>query len=291
MANQTQQAPQILLITAERMPKPDPESHLLVGALAELGIHAEMAAWTEDRDWTAAPLVVLRTPWDYFKQVGRFLDWARATDKATRLVNSARVAQWNAHKSYMLDLASAGVPIVPTILLRSSEAFRGEQLRSGPVGMAVAKPAVGVGAIGALKADRRSPEFEGHVKALLTDGKDVLVQPFVESVAHEGEVSLVFFGGQFSHAIRKLPAAGEYRVQDHHGGSVHTHSPTAGELDVARRALEAAPGGVQTYARVDLVALGGNPVVMELELIEPELFLRYDHEAPSRFARVMQELL
>jgi len=99
MMNPAPRSPQILRITAEKMPKPDPESHLLVEALADLGVHAQMAAWTEERDWSSTPLVALRTPWDYFSQVDRFLDWTRATDKVTRLVNPAQMVEWNAHKS------------------------------------------------------------------------------------------------------------------------------------------------------------------------------------------------
>ena len=112
---------------------------------------------------------------------------------------------------------------------------------------------------------------------------DALVQPYVASVAGRGETSLVFAGDSFSHAVRKVPRTGDFRVQAEHGGSVVVHRPTADELRVARAALRTAPG-TRTYARVDLVATDDGPAVMELELVEPELFLGTDPGAPARFA-------
>ena len=111
----------------------------------------------------------------------------------------------------------------------------------------------------------------------------MLVQPFVSSVVDRGETSLVFAGLDLSHSVRKVPLTGEYRVQDHHGGSVHRYQATAGEIAVARAALAVAPDCC-TYARVDLVDTADGPVVMELELVEPALFLNEDPAAPGRFA-------
>jgi len=152
-------------------------------------------------------------------------------------------------------------------------------------GEVVIKPAVSIGAWGAALVAANSPEAAAHLEALALLG-DVLVQPMVDSVTTAGEVSLVYLGGEFSHAVRKVPAAGDYRVQDHHGGTVHEHVPTDGELVVAGAALAVVEEPL-LYARADLVALDDGPAVIELELIEPELFVRTEPAAPLRFARAI----
>ncbi len=147
------------------------------------------------------------------------------------------------------------------------------------------KPAVSIGAIGALRAEALDPACLEHLDRLVAEG-DVMVQPFVASVAEAGEVSLVYFGGRFSHAIRKQPAPGDFRVQDMYGGTVHPHQPTAAELAVADAVLARTPAPT-TYARIDLVEFDGAPALMEAELIEPELFLGATPEAATNFARVL----
>jgi glutathione synthase/RimK-type ligase-like ATP-grasp enzyme len=148
----------------------------------------------------------------------------------------------------------------------------------------VIKPAVSGGAVGTERFPVTSPEAAAHVTRLAADG-DVLVQPFVPGVT-EGETSLVYFDGDLSHAVRKVPAAGDYRVHDHHGGTLHPHVATAAEQEVAEQTLAAAPA-TTAYARIDLVAGPDGPLVMEAELIEPELFLPHDPASVHRFARVL----
>jgi glutathione synthase/RimK-type ligase-like ATP-grasp enzyme len=152
----------------------------------------------------------------------------------------------------------------------------------------VVKPAVDGGAREALRTDPCSAEAAAHVERLVAAG-DVVVQPFAPQI-EAGETSLLFFGGELSHAVRKVPAAGDYRVQAHHGGTEHPHEPTPAELETARRAMACAPDRL-TYARVDLIDVEGVPTLMELEVIEPDLFLRHDEGALGRFtAAVLAEL-
>jgi glutathione synthase/RimK-type ligase-like ATP-grasp enzyme len=281
--------PDIVLVTAAEMPKADTESALIVAALATRGILAEVHPWAGATDWSAIPLVVCRSPWDYFERAEAFLHWVDKAGAATHLENPAAVLRWNSHKSYLLDLAQAGVPVVPTALIRRGAGDH--TLRAALAGHdeVVIKPAVSVGAIGALRAKADDPAAIGHLRQL-ANKDDVLVQPFLATVADRGEVSLVFFDGRPSHAVRKVPADGDYRVQDHHGGTVQSHSATAAELDVAERALAAAPDAT-AYARIDLVDGADGPCVMELELIEPELFLRVDDQATGRFADCLTQRL
>jgi glutathione synthase/RimK-type ligase-like ATP-grasp enzyme len=282
---------QVVLVTGRDMArKPDPESHLLVAALVDLDIDVAIGPWDDATDWAAVRLVVVRTPWDYADARDDFIAWAHAVDAATELVNPVSVLEWNSHKSYLLEMSNRGVPVVATTLVRrntsSSDQARTLADHDGEV---VIKPAVSVGATGALRALASSAAARTHLAQLLLDG-DVLVQPLVRSVLSAGETSLIYFGGEFSHAVRKIPATGDYRVQNHHGGRVVAHSPTADERAVGSAALATTPSPT-TYARVDLVLVGNQPSVMELEVIEPELFLGHDDAAPVRFAAQIRALL
>ncbi len=290
----------IALVTGASMAKPDPETHWLVAALANQGVAADVLPWDGTTNWATYPLVVVRTPWDYFQRLPEFLNWAERTSACTRLVNPLAVLRWNSHKGYLRELALHGIATVPTRWLEHcpgiSPQVREQQAHTelqalGAQGWEelVVKPAVSIGAIGALRASVADPACTTHLAALRAEG-DVLVQPYLPSLAESGEASLVYFGGQFSHAIRKRPAAGDFRVQDMYGGTVEACTPTPEETALAAQALACTPAPT-TYARVDLVRLpDGRPAVMELELIEPELFLGADPQAPERFAQVLKTL-
>lgn len=278
--------PRLALVTSPNMPKPDPETHKLIREIEILGGDASLIEWDADIDWSIHDLVVIRTTWDYFERLPEFLAWVRAVERVTQLRNSATIIEWNAHKSYLLELAEAGVGIVPTIILRMGEERDIEHvLAHSGFEDVVVKPAVSGGAIGTLREAARESRTAMHVRQLLSRG-DVLIQPFVPSVTSRGESSLVYFNGEFSHAISKRPAPGDYRVQDNHGGTVHPHQPSPLERDVASAATACAPEP-PLYARVDLVDLDGVPVVMELEIIEPELFLPHSPDAAARFAGIL----
>lgn len=261
------------------MPKPDLESHLLLEILERRGVSARLVPWDSTYDWTATDVVVIRSPWDYFERLDEFLEWTQKVESITRLANPSTVVRWNTHKGYLLDLAAADVAIVPTRLLPRGTIDVPTELL--PDGELVVKPAVSVGAIGALRSRSDDPRTADHIVDLARNG-DVLVQPFISSVLDSGETSLMFAGGRLSHAVRKVPAQGDYRVQDHHGGTVEPHQATPDEIALAEAALAVAPSST-TYARVDLVSTGRGPVVMELELVEPALFLDADPQAAENF--------
>ena len=277
----------IALVTGASMAKPDPESHLLVAALARRGIAADLVPWDSAQAWASYPLVVVRTPWDYFARLDEFLHWARTTSALTDFVNPFPVIEWNSHKAYLRELAAAGIATVPTLWLARGASDAATCLRDRGWDEVVVKPAVSIGAIGALRARAADPACVRHVEQLVAEG-DVLIQPFVASVAAVGEVSLIYFGGAFSHAIRKQPAPGDFRVQDMYGGTVHTHAPSAAEYELAARALACVPPPT-AYARIDLVEFDHKPAVMEIELIEPELFLGASALAADRFADVLHQ--
>ncbi|PVZ08459.1 ATP-grasp domain-containing protein [Actinomycetospora cinnamomea] len=255
----------------------DRETRPLLDALAVRGVDALATAWDDDTvDWAGADLVAVRTTWDYTARRDAFLAWAGRVHAATRLLNPLPVLTWNSHKRYLVELAAAGVPVVPTTLLEAG----GPAPASLGEGTLVVKPAVSAGGRGARLGP--AEDLRDTVAELLAGG-DVLVQPAVESIGRDGEVSLIRLGDAWSHAVRKLPAAGGFLVHEKHGGRLEDHTPTSREVAVAEAALAAAPGPVAP-ARVDLVRLEGEPVVMELELVEPELFLPRAPGAPGRLA-------
>jgi glutathione synthase/RimK-type ligase-like ATP-grasp enzyme len=272
----------VAFITASNMPKPDLETTGLVARLSALGCEAAQLTWDSEVDWSGYDLIVLRTPWDYVERLQEFLTWIRRVDKTTKLLNPAATIEWNVHKRYLLELQASGVPVVPTTMLTQADQPSIAALLAQFAGSdVVAKPAIGIGAIGALRCTADNPTMLDHIATLLANG-DVLIQPFLEEVERAGEVSLIYVNGEYSHAVRKLPKPGDYRVQDHHGGTVEPYEPTKLERSTAEQALKVAPNRT-LYARIDLVQNKGRPVVMELELIEPELFLRFSDAGMNEY--------
>jgi glutathione synthase/RimK-type ligase-like ATP-grasp enzyme len=278
-------AADVILVTGAEMPRADDESPLLVTALGELGLRAETRVWREPYRWEEAGLVVCRSPWDYFRHAEEFLTWTDHVAAVTRFENPAALVRWNAHKSYLSALAAAGVPVVPTVFVPRGADADERSAALAPGGEFVVKPAVGAGALGARRGDGQDPDLAAHLGDLVARG-DVLVQPFLDSVTEGGEASLIFFDGRLSHAVRKLPATGDFRVQEQHGGTVVGHEPSPAELGVARSALDAAPG-TTAYARMDVVSGPDGPLLMEAELIEPYLFLSSHRPAVARLAEVL----
>lgn len=284
----THEAPKIAVVNSLEFAEHDPEAPLVVDALREAGAVADLHAWNAAVDWADYDLVVVRSPWDYFDHLEEFLAWVDAVDGSTRIVNPAGVIRWNSHKGYLAQMGERGVPVLPTLLLERGSSGSTEVVADRGWADVVVKPAVDGGAREALRADPCSPAAVAHLERLVADG-DVVVQPYAPQI-EAGETSLLFFGGEFSHAVRKVPAAGDYRVQAHHGGTEHPHEPSEAELETARRAMACAPGRL-TYARVDLIDVDGVPTLMELEVIEPDLFLRLDDRAMGRFTgAVLAEL-
>ncbi len=176
----------IVLATASSMPKPDPESHLLVTALERCGARARLLAWDAEFDWSSADVVVVRSTWDYFERLDEFLSWADAVGSVSRLVNAAAVLRWNTHKRYLTELIDRGVPTVPTALVeRGSTLADLWALLPGSLELVV-KPAVSIGAFGAMRASASDVGLAAHLAHLALSG-DVLVQPFVPSVVDRGK--------------------------------------------------------------------------------------------------------
>ena len=275
-------------VTYAGLPRLDPDDLLAARALERLGVEVRAAVWDDPSvDWELAGTCVLRSTWDYPQRPQAFVAWLGLVEARTVLWNPPAVVRWNLHKFYLRDLAASGVPVVPTAWLPAGTAPGLAELvgaRGWPE--AVVKPAYGAGTVGvhlfALTPDGLAAA-ERHANLLLARG-DVLVQRYLPSVEDYRERALVFIGGAYSHAVSKAPfqallPAGE-------AGELPAEA-TPAELAVARLALAAAPGP-HLYARVDLVRdEAGAPLLLELELVEPSLFLGMSPQAPGRLAGVL----
>ncbi|MER7573724.1 hypothetical protein [Streptomyces sp. NPDC126514] len=269
--------PRIALVTYDPRPEPshDRDLPVLREALAAAGAVADIAYWDDEGvDWAAYDLVLIRSTWDYSWRTAEFLAWVERCGKVTRLANPPAVVRWNVDKRYLGDLAAAGVPVVPT--------------RYFPPGAApdlpddheyVVKPTSGAGA---RYAARYTPDQHATAVRQLArmheEGFTAMVQPYVRSIDSRGERALQFFGGRLLHASRKqavlAPGTAFDAKKVAHPG-LEPWTPSAAELAVAEGALAAVPDTQGLlYARVDLVdGDDGQPRVMELELVEPNLFL------------------
>ncbi|MEP6856304.1 MAG: hypothetical protein ABJA33_12585, partial [Pedococcus sp.] len=188
----------------------DPEPPQIAEALRAEGFDVEVVVWHGAVDWASFDLVVIRSTWDYFDRLEEFLDWVDRVASVSRIINSPKVIRWNAHKGYLAELGNAGIPVLPSLALAKGAALAAERMVATGWGDVVIKPAVDGGARQALKTAAASLEAADHLARLVVAG-DTIVQAYAPSV-ELGETSLFFFGGAFSHAVRKVPKAGDYRV-------------------------------------------------------------------------------
>jgi glutathione synthase/RimK-type ligase-like ATP-grasp enzyme len=275
----------IALATSAALPGLAGDDRLLLRALRARGLAAEPVVW-EDRlyDWSAATACVIRSAWDYAYRRQEFLAWAERVAAAIPLWNPAPVIAWNTHKRYLTDLAARGVPTVPTRVLSAGSRTTVRALReeTGWNDLILKAAVAQTGRYLMHVPPDREAEGQRHLDRLLP-AEDLLVQPFLPGVTEQGETSLVFVDGTFSHAAHKRPAAGDFRVHDDYDGSLERVTPSPAQIQVAEAAL-AAVGTAVLYARVDLVPGPGGPVVMELELVEPDLYLATAAGAAERLA-------
>jgi hypothetical protein len=263
----------VRLVTAAVLDVPDPDLPRLARALSAAGCSVDVADWRDPHvAWESARCTVVRSPWDYVDALAEFLAWADRVASVSSLWNPVDVVRWNTHKSYLLELATWGAPVVPTVvLLQGSAASLDGICDARGWNTVVVKPAVGVGARGAGRFDVGDPAGAGHLDDLLAAG-DVLVQPFVPTVASEGEWSIVLVEGRATHALRKRAAPGDYRIQEHWGGNTEPVEPSGSLVELAERVCAALPWPT-LYARVDVVRYQESWHLLELEVTEPSLWL------------------
>lgn len=288
----TRGEPRVALVTCSDLADLDPDDRLVLTPLTARGFAVQSVVWDDpDVDWSSYDLVVLRSPWDYALRRDEFVSWAATVP---RLVNPADVVRWNTDKRYLAELSAAGVPTVPTSWIEPGESWQ----LPAETGEYVLKPATSAGSQDTGRYDLADPEHRdlaaAHVRRLSEAGRVTMVQPYLRAVDTEGETALLFLAGPdglaFSHAIRKGPMLsgpdlgtdGLYKAEE-----ITARTARPEQLAVAEQTLATVPGGTRQllYARVDLIpGPDGEPVLVELELTEPSLFIGYADGAPDRLA-------
>lgn len=290
--------PVVALATCREFPLLDEDDQLLIPALARIGIEGVPAVWTDDTvDWSRFDAVVLRETWDYSDDHDTFMVWVDRVAGLTTLLNRADLVRWNTDKRYLRELASAGIPVVPTQFLEpGDEVGAWASVLSEEI---VVKPAVSCGSRGTARhhVDEDAAGIEQHITGLLAEQRVVMVQPYLTAVDSDGETALLFFNGVFSHAIRKGPLLARGQEGERVEGlflreQIDPRTPSEQERALADRVVAAIPGDVPLYARVDLIPdAQGSPVLLELELTEPSLFLLHSDRAADRLAAAISERL
>jgi glutathione synthase/RimK-type ligase-like ATP-grasp enzyme len=286
----------VALATWAELPDLDEDGALLIAALERVGVSARAAIWDDPAvRWDDFDLVIIRGTWDYISRRDEFLEWARSVP---RLANPADILTWNTDKSYLAELAAAGVPVVPTQFFPPVLGSAGPAEPADlPLGELVVKPAVSSGALDtSLYGASDSRAAASHVRSLQLEGRTAIVQPYRHKVDEEAETGLVFLGQHFSHAIRKEsmlraePASVPGYLRE-----IITSSRSASDIEreIADAVLDAVPGGRDRllYARVDLIPGPRGPELIELEVTEPSLYLGLGLGAADRFAAAIVERL
>jgi glutathione synthase/RimK-type ligase-like ATP-grasp enzyme len=274
-------------ITSRDLPDLYEDDRLAADELRRRGHEVSPLIWTEARpeDLHAFDALVMRSPWDWFQHRARFRAFLDALFRArTHVVNRPALLLEFADKTYLSRLAARGFDVVPTVqLTREALTTVPTILAERGWDRAVLKPAFTANAVGAHRFDAADAASIVAAARGADDTEPWLLQPFIPAIA-DGELSFIFFGDRFSHAVKKRPRAGEWRVQHEYGGDALPVEATQRESNQAAALLAGAASGGTVYARVDVVPWGGRLHLMELELVEPELFFRHEASAAERFA-------
>ncbi|WP_084106413.1 RimK family alpha-L-glutamate ligase [Demequina sp. NBRC 110056] len=275
----------IAIVTTVEMPVPDADEELLLPHLPE----AELVSWDDPAvEWSAYEVVILRSTWNYTEHLADFLAWAERVSAVTRLVNPLETVRWNTDKRYLLDLAGRGVPTVPTTFVAPGETAPPESLE----GHIVVKPSVGAGSWGAKMLKDDPAGASAHVAELHAGGRTAMIQPYLSAVDTAGETALIYLNGEFSHAARKaaiLSQGMSWSTGLYADEKVMGTEATPAERELADFVVAGLEG--LAYIRVDLLPSDDGPVLLELELTEPSLFLGVSDGAPERAAAAFRALL
>jgi len=269
------------------------EDKLVVNALNTEGLKADRKAWDDPKfDWTTTKSVLFRTTWDYFDRFDEFSKWLKMVSNQTILINSKALIYWNIDKHYLLELKNKGIHIPKTEFIEQHTKTTLKQLHN-TLGWTdtVLKPCVSGAARHTYKlhADNLD-QYEAIFQELISN-EAMMLQPFQHHVVTKGEISMILFNGEFTHAILKQAKSGDFRVQDDFGGSVHNYTPNAEEIAFAQAAVNACPE-LPMYARVDVFLDNDNKLaIAELELIEPELWFRKHPNAAKVLAKAIKQQL
>ena len=267
------------------------EDQLVCDALEKLGLKVCRKAWSDaDFDWSSANYLLFRSTWDYFDHFPEFSKWLDATSKITKFINPEKIIRWNLDKHYLIDLEAKGVHCTPTIFIEKGDK-RGLSEIHDQSGWetTVLKPCVSGTARHTYKLTIDTLDKHESIFTDLIKNESMMLQQFQENIVSEGEISMILLGGVFSHAVLKKAKAGDFRVQDDFGGSVQIYKASTEEIIFAEKVVNACEE-MPAYARVDIFKdNNGELAISELELIEPELWFRFNPKASHSLATFIKK--
>ena len=293
----------ITLLTCRAYYKPDNitpyiqnillEQELLKSAFEAKGLKVDITYWDNPSyEWQQTKSVLFRTVWDYFERFDEFWEWLEQVKTKTRLINSYELIKWNIDKHYLRDLKNNDIQVVPTYFVD-----KGNNISLKEIAYLkdwkhiVIKPAISASAFNTYKITNDEIEQKEQLFHELLQTHDMLVQPFFQTISELGEASLMVFGGKFTHAILKKAKTGDFRVQDDFGGTIHDYNPTQEEIDFAEKVFQSCIS-MPIYGRVDIIwDTNKNLYLSELEIIEPELWIRNRPESAKKIADAVNKIL
>ena len=266
------------------------EDFLVQEALNKLGLKTLRLAWDDSNfNWSETKSVLFRTTWDYFDRFSEFSKWLTTVSKQTTLFNSEQIIRWNIDKHYLQDLEEKQIHIAKTHFIEQGTQTSLQELHTQLNWKeTVLKPCVSGAARHTYKLNESNiSDFESIFTHLIAN-ESMMLQPFQYKIVTEGEVSMMVFNGEYTHAILKKAKSGDFRVQDDFGGTVHDYTPSKAEIIFAENAVKACPE-LPVYARVDIFTDNDGLIALsELELIEPELWFRHFPEAANVLAKSLK---
>lgn len=269
------------------------EDQLLLKFLRNKGLNISEVVWNDpDVKWENFNLVILKSPWDYFEDIAAFYIWLNKIDKlGLRLLNPTNVVRWNSDKHYLLEISETGLAVVPGIFLEKNQIpdlnnyF--EILKTDKI---IVKPCISAGSVNTHKISiKEAGQWNSKLEESLKK-EAFIVQPFLKEIETEGEYSFLFFNGKYSHHVLKKAKKGDFRVQSSHGGSIHLPEVPSSLVEQAQRYVDKFADGC-LYARVDGIVSNGNFILMELELIEPFLFLSEKDDSFQNYYSSLKDLV
>ncbi|MBC6109524.1 RimK family alpha-L-glutamate ligase [Pedobacter fastidiosus] len=269
------------------------EDDQLLNFLKQKGLNIEKVIWNDPQvNWENYQLAILKSPWDYFDLIGDFYNWLNfLEEKKIKLLNPIDVVKWNADKHYLNDIQSAGLKVTPSFFISKADQIDlADYFIKFDTKKLIVKPCVSGGAKNTFKVTSENVAEINSKLAMLIKDEDFIVQPFLDEIPESGEWSFIFFNGEFSHALLKKTKTGDFRVQHTFGGTIYPQNPGRKLIDTAKEYVDLFAKGC-LYARVDGVMVNNEFTLMELELIEPFLFLNTDPNNYERYYKALQKLI